>query len=202
MWKNARAFDSCLRTNEKVENASILRKEKKSARVLKMSSSDNAKKNERYLDVDSNRDLMGIVRGKCNRCDACSEYKSNVKLYSKQISPSSSSPHPSNDVAIMNCAKCHCPSNCHEIDTFGNHLERGTDSYHRGDFNTAIKEYSLALNSPNSALRVKAHSNRAAINLRMENFSAALADCNQALRIEPANVKALNRKAHALLHLQ
>jgi tetratricopeptide (TPR) repeat protein len=184
------------------ETLQFCEREKKSARVLKMSSSDNSKKNERYLNVDSNRDLMGIVRGKCNRCDACSEYKSNVKLYSKtgQISPSS--PHPSNDVAIMNCAKCHCPSNCHEIDTFGNHLERGTDSYHRGDFNTAIKEYSLALNSPNSALRVKAHSNRAAINLRMENFSAALADCNQALRIEPANVKALNRKSHALLHLQ
>lgn len=166
------------------------------------SSSSAAKKNERYLDVDSNRDLMGIVRGKCNRCNRCDEYKSNCQLYTKKETPNfSSSPHPSNDVAIMNCAKCRCPSNCHEIDTFGNHLERGTDSFHRGEFDLAIKEYSLALNSSDSALRVKAYSNRAATNLHLENFSAALSDCDQALRIEPANVKALNRKAHALLRL-
>ena len=163
--------------------------------------SSHRKKNDRYLEVDSNRDLMSIVRGKCNRCNQCPEYLSNVKLYSKKQTDSLT-PHPSNDVAIMNCAICGCPSHYHEVDTYGNHLERGTDYFYRRDFDLAIKEYSLASNSPNSALRVKAYSNRAAINLKLENFSAALSDCDQALRIDPANVKVLNRKAHALCALR
>ena len=166
-----------------------------------MEMSSHRKKNDRYLEVDSNRDLMGIVRGKCNRCNQCPEYLSNVKLYSKKQTDSLT-PHPSNDVAIMNCAICGCPSHDHEVDTYGNHLERGTDYFYRRDFDLAIKGYSLASNSPNSALRVKAYSNRAAINLKLENFSAALSDCDQALRIDPANVKVLNRKAHALCALR
>jgi len=173
------------------------------------------KKLERHLDHSSNRDIMGFVRGRClsNHC-SCISYESDpsrYKLsyaataddddqYSEELGKNIVRKNPHNDPSILNCRNCGCENIAHEIDVFGDHLEKGNDYFHRRLYDLAIIEYSKS--SASILHSLKSYSNRAACYLALSSFSAALADCEQALRLENDNVKVLNRKAHALLGLK
>jgi tetratricopeptide (TPR) repeat protein len=74
-------------------------------------------------------------------------------------------------------------------------LNRGLQKARQGDYQGAIADYTLAIQSnPNS---VEAYLNRGLANHDLGDFNKALADFNQALRINPNNVIALYNRGDA-----
>ncbi|KAG0640592.1 hypothetical protein HOY80DRAFT_789996 [Tuber brumale] len=63
--------------------------------------------------------------------------------------------------------------------------QKGTDSFRRGDYPTALAHYTSALNPipPQHPIRIIILSNRALCNLKIGDSRAALADCDEALEI-------------------
>ncbi|PWW74275.1 hypothetical protein C7212DRAFT_283437 [Tuber magnatum] len=63
--------------------------------------------------------------------------------------------------------------------------QKGTDSFRRGDYPTALTHYTYALNQipPQHPIRIIILSNRALCNLKIGDNRAALADCDEALGI-------------------
>jgi len=83
------------------------------------------------------------------------------------------------------------------------HKEKGDTMYGTANFEGAIPEYTLCLDNlkkagkGDSELALKAYSNRAACFKQISNFDGVIADCTSVLEVEPANVKALIRRAQA-----
>lgn len=81
--------------------------------------------------------------------------------------------------------------------------EKGDDLYKNAQFEAAITEYTKCLDAlqkqkqGQSALALKAYSNRAACYKQISNFDGTIADCTAVLEVEPDNVKALIRRAQA-----
>lgn len=81
--------------------------------------------------------------------------------------------------------------------------EKGDEAYKAANFEGAVDFYSkciAALQSSGqaeSALAIKAYSNRAACYKQISNFDGTIGDCTAVLEIEPENVKALIRRAQA-----
>jgi stress-induced-phosphoprotein 1 len=70
--------------------------------------------------------------------------------------------------------------------------ERGNEAFKRGDFPTAVVEYSEAIKrDPGNAVY---YANRAAARTKLMDFPAALADCDKALKLDPKYAKAYSRR--------
>ncbi|KIY95534.1 WDYHV motif containing 1 [Monoraphidium neglectum] len=76
---------------------------------------------------------------------------------------------------------------------------RGNEAFKAGDVRDAVDAYTLALNLAPSDARLFA--NRAAAFMRLKRWPDMLADADGALALEPANVKALLRRAEALRNM-
>ena len=62
--------------------------------------------------------------------------------YSEELGKNIVRKNPHNDPSILNCRNCGCENIAHEIDVFGDHLEKGNDYFHRRLYDLAIIEYS------------------------------------------------------------
>ena len=65
------------------------------------------------------------------------------------------------------------------------------------EFYTKCIDALRASSQAESALALKAYSNRAACYKQISNFDGVIGDCSAVLEVEPANVKALIRRAQA-----
>jgi stress-induced-phosphoprotein 1 len=83
------------------------------------------------------------------------------------------------------------------------HKERGDEHYKNANFEAAIVEYTKCIDGLKAAGKgesetaLKAYSNRAACYKQISNFDGVIADCTAVLEVDPANVKALIRRAQA-----
>ncbi|TYZ59802.1 hypothetical protein PybrP1_004372 [[Pythium] brassicae (nom. inval.)] len=78
--------------------------------------------------------------------------------------------------------------------------EKGNDAFKAAAFEQAITFYSQAIEAAAddaSALALSCFNNRAACNQQLSNFSGVIRDCTHVLEHEPANQKALLRRALA-----
>jgi stress-induced-phosphoprotein 1 len=81
--------------------------------------------------------------------------------------------------------------------------EKGDDLYKSAKFEEAIVDYTKCIDAlvkngqGQSQLALKAYSNRAACYKQISNFDGTIQDCSAVLEVEPANVKALIRRAQA-----
>ncbi|KAK9727872.1 HSP70/90 co-chaperone [Basidiobolus ranarum] len=87
-----------------------------------------------------------------------------------------------------------------------NFKNQGNDCFKEGKhkYQDAIKFYTQALETEcgDKNLMAICYTNRAAVNLELENYGRVLNDCAAALGINPKNVKALYRSARALRALE
>ncbi|ORY01014.1 hypothetical protein K493DRAFT_98637 [Basidiobolus meristosporus CBS 931.73] len=87
-----------------------------------------------------------------------------------------------------------------------NFKNQGNDCFKEGKhkYQDAIKFYTQALETDcgDKELMATCYTNRAAVNLALENYGRVLNDCAAALGINPRNVKALYRSARALCALE
>ncbi|KAJ2305784.1 HSP70/90 co-chaperone [Coemansia sp. RSA 2706] len=79
----------------------------------------------------------------------------------------------------------------------------GNLSFKRGRYHDALKHYTHALeyDHDNVDLRVTLLTNRAAVNLELENYGRVLQDCSSALKLKSQTPKALFRAAKACIML-
>lgn len=83
------------------------------------------------------------------------------------------------------------------------HKEKGDEAYKAANFEDAIGHYGKCIEGlkkegkSESALIIKAYSNRAACYKQISNFDGTIEDCTAVLEIEPENIKALIRRAQA-----
>lgn len=83
------------------------------------------------------------------------------------------------------------------------HKEKGDELYKNANFEAAVLEYTKCLDGLKKAGKgetesaLKAYSNRAACYKQISNFDGVIQDCTAVLEVEPANVKALIRRAQA-----
>lgn len=78
--------------------------------------------------------------------------------------------------------------------------EEGDDCYRNAQFEGAIEVYSRCLDSiddKSTDLALKCYSNRAACYKQISNFDGIISDTTAVLEVDPANVKALVRRAQA-----
>merc|ERR1712232_653049 len=79
--------------------------------------------------------------------------------------------------------------------------EKGDELFKQASFEEAIKWYTKCIDklgmNDTSTLMIKARSNRAACYKQISNFDGTIEDCTEVLMIEPENIKALVRRAHA-----
>jgi stress-induced-phosphoprotein 1 len=81
--------------------------------------------------------------------------------------------------------------------------EKGDEAYKAANFEGAIDFYTKCIDAlrssgqAESALALKAYSNRAACNKQISNFDGTIEDCTNVLEVEPENIKALIRRAQA-----
>lgn len=80
--------------------------------------------------------------------------------------------------------------------------EAGNKAFAAGNFNDAIKQYSMAieitLEQPNHVF----YANRANCYLELGEFEECIEDCNTAITINPTYSKSYFRKARALVNTQ
>lgn len=128
----------------------------------------------------------------------CGRYIKKTSDYTFQ--PGSVHPrHPDNDSTLINCNRCGCPSDTHEIEEGQHYKELGNDEYALGHWDLAISNYSKAIASrPSDAVL---YSNRAAAYLAKGWPDQALLDAQRALSLRPDWSKAHGRKAAALHQL-
>ncbi|XP_037028931.1 sperm-associated antigen 1 [Bradysia coprophila] len=86
-------------------------------------------------------------------------------------------------------------STIEKVDLANKHRIKGNEFYKAADYDEAIREYSLSIQIYHTA---SAFNNRAITYFKLNNLDMTIADCEQCLRLEPNNVKALQRKAQAL----
>ena len=83
------------------------------------------------------------------------------------------------------------------------HKEKGDELYKNASFEAAIVEYTKCLEAlektgkATTDLALRAYSNRAACYKQISHFDGTIADCTAVLEVDPANVKALIRRAQA-----
>jgi stress-induced-phosphoprotein 1 len=73
--------------------------------------------------------------------------------------------------------------------------ERGNDSFKKGDFDQAIKDYSEAIKR--NPAEPKYFTNRAAAKAKRMDWQGSLEDANSALQLDPKNVKAMCKVGNA-----
>ena len=80
--------------------------------------------------------------------------------------------------------------------TTAKHL--GDESLRDGDYNGAIRHYSLVINScPENGVAAVCHANRASALCRLRDFGGAISDCEMAAALEPCYAKAHTRLGFA-----
>lgn len=99
-----------------------------------------------YLhDEFTSRDIMGVVRGACKKCDVgvCRRYIKATKDYTAR--PGDGRKHPSNDVGIMRCSRCGCMADDHEKDEAETCKEEGNTAMQQGKIELALQLYTRAI---------------------------------------------------------
>ncbi|XP_052873268.1 sperm-associated antigen 1 [Anopheles cruzii] len=74
--------------------------------------------------------------------------------------------------------------------------EKGNDYFRAKEYREAVEEYRKSLNVAPTAV---CFNNRAMAYIKLQRYKEAIADCDECLSREPANIKALLRKAQALV---
>eukprot|EP00854_Cymbomonas_tetramitiformis_P027251 gene27251-33557_t len=164
-------------------------------------SSDNIQRSKvaKHLDDPfTNRDLFGVVRGRCLQCD-CDAYLKATKEYTLSPGNCTGRRHPDNDPTITHCTKCGCPPDKHAVLESENEKEHGNDAFEFGDFDVALLRYTKAID--HHPCDAKLWSNRSAVYLQKGWFAQALHDADRAVQLEPAWAKPRARKALAHLKL-
>lgn len=175
------------------------------------------------VDDKTSRDLMGVSRGRCLGCTSCGKYiiytkekyyrKVGGTLYEHMVgqraltvacTQGEDAPlHPDCDPSIMNCSRCSCAADQHEIDVAATERENGNDAVAIGDYDSAIMHYSKALEV--NPVDPKIWSNRSKCYCAKRWWSQALYDANRGISLDPTWYKLHYRKAIALRglgHLQ
>lgn len=175
------------------------------------------------VDEKTSRDLMGVSRGRCLGCSSCGKYiiYTKDKYYRKvgctlcehmvgqraltvSCTQGEDAPlHPDCDPSIMNCSRCSCAADQHEIDVAATERENGNDAVAIGDYDSAIVHYSKALEV--NPVDPKIWSNRSKCYCAKRWWSQALYDANRGVSLDPTWYKLHYRKAVALKglgHLQ
>ena len=167
---------------------------------------EGVRRAERHLvrGAETNRDLFGRVRGRCARCDACpGGYLKRANEYEGETggrwSAESGERHPENDATLMNCSRCGCPSDAHEIDECADWRERGNDAFADGRYEDAAACFTAALEVNRGD--AKSFSNRSACFMKMRKFSQALSDGERAVELEGNWAKARSRVGAANMAL-
>ena len=117
-------------------------------------------------DPFTSRDLFGVVRGNCTGCGACpGGYLKRTADYTLELGDvhqgAGGRLHPHNDPSLMDCNRCGCPVDKHEVAVGDNARELGNDAFSAGDLDKALREYSQAIvAAPGDA---RGYSNRAAV---------------------------------------
>ena len=92
--------------------------------------------------------------------------------------------HPDNDITVINCSRCGCPPEAHEVLAHENERELGNDAFALGQWDAAIQHYSLALQHCGSSDAILC-SNRSAAYLAKSWGDQALLDADRALALRP-----------------
>lgn len=87
----------------------------------------------------------------------------------------------------MNCSRCGCSPDCHEIDEVENERERGNDAVALENYDLAIIHYSRALELNNVDWRI--WSNRSKCYSAKRWFSQAFSDAERACLLDNENYK-------------
>eukprot|EP00889_Picochlorum_renovo_P002623 jgi/Picre1/29653/NNA_005036.t1 len=147
------------------------------------------------VDEKTSRDLMGVSRGRCLGCSSCGKYiiHTKDKYYRKG---GDAQLHPDCDPSIMNCSRCSCAADQHEVDVAATERENGNDAVAIGDYDSAIVHYSKALEV--NPVDPKIWSNRSKCYCSKRWWSQALYDANRGVSLDPTWYKLHYRKAVAL----
>jgi len=146
-----------------------------------------ARRAERHLvrDAETNRDLFGRVRGRCEGCDECvGGYLKKANEYERR----GDGVHPYNDATLTNCSRCGCSSDAHEVDECADWRERGNDAYDDGRYEDAVRCFTAALEARGGD--AKSFSNRSACFMKLGKFSQALRDGERAVDLDGQWAKA------------
>ena len=177
---------------------------------------DHLKVRDNHLiDDKTSRDLMGVSRGRCLGCTCCGKYiiYTKEKYYRKVgcillahvvgqraltlvFLQEDAAVHPDCDPSIMNCSRCSCAADQHEIDVAATERENGNDAVAIGDYDSAIVHYSKALEV--NPVDAKIWSNRSKCYCSKRWWSQALYDANRGICLDPNWHKIHYRKAIAL----
>lgn len=95
--------------------------------------------------------------------------------------------HPDCDTKIMNCSRCGCPSESHEIDEVENERERGNDAVALENYDAAIVHYTRAIELNKVDWRL--WSNRSKCYSAKRWYSQALMDAERACLLSNENYK-------------
>ena len=153
--------------------------------------------------IETSRDVFGVVRGACARCDACAKYVKNTNEYHAKAALDSTTrtTHAHNDVSLQNCSRCGCAAMEHVVDDNGDCRARGNDLFEAGRFEDAIVAYTRAISA--YAGDAKSYSNRAACYLKRTPAmpQQALHDARHAVRLDGEYAKARTRLGQAAFAL-
>ena len=95
--------------------------------------------------------------------------------------------HPDCDTTMMNCSRCDCPADLHEVDEVENERERGNDAFSLKDYDKAICHYTRAIELNNVDWRLC--SNRSRCYSAKKWYSQALSDAERACLLDDSNFK-------------
>ena len=104
--------------------------------------------------------------------------------------------HPDCDTGMMNCSRCGCGADSHEIDEVGNERERGNDAVALEHYDTAIIHYSRAIEFNSVDWRL--WSNRSKCYSAKHWYPQALSDAERACLLNPNSYKVWYRQSIAL----
>lgn len=104
--------------------------------------------------------------------------------------------HPDCDTGMMNCSRCGCGADSHEIDEVGNEREHGNDAVALENYDTAIIHYSRAIELNSVDWRL--WSNRSKCYSAKHWYPQALSDAERACLLNPNSYKVWYRQSIAL----
>ena len=76
--------------------------------------------------------------------------------------------------------------------------EQGNKAFMTGDYISAIKHYTVAIEITLETPSAIYYANRANAHLELQNYEECIADCNMAIQIDPTFHKSFYRRAKAL----
>lgn len=156
-----------------------------------------------FSDPTTSRDLFGVVRSRCTGCQECGRYLIQTRKYHRKTSSADQrgSVHPDCNVRLLDCDRCGCPADVHEVNQAESARERGNDALSVGEYDQAINFYSDAISQLGLAADWRLYSNRALSYSKKLWWAQALSDAERACSLNNEAWKVQYRRAVALAGL-